>query len=309
MTGDKLLDLMRLIDTKYVEEAEEITAQKKVIPLKWCIRVACVSITIVVGLYLGTLQKNNLKHNRVANNETAKEKVIQSMTEEKTSFDDTPINYSDLSLARGEDNDITLPNDSIGSDALPFHEELLKELNCCMIIEGTIKDVRLKTYKYDIKSDKFETNGVLHNTLETVIYEIEVSKTWYGDDVSGKTIVIEDENYCTSSMFKLKKGMKFVIPLYVYGEDMLYSKDDDFATGETKRQSKYSTLCPYEPQIVVTEDEGYIVSEHWSTLVMQNARKVVFDQDDESNIPLNMYFVAESTFEKQMDWLINDVLK
>ena len=311
MRGDELLDLMRVIDTNYIEEAEIIDIKKKVIPMKRYLRAACISITITVGFCLGILYRNSLKSDNkdVVSKMTMEDKnIIQDMTEMVKSFDNTPINYSDLLLAEGEDNNITLPNDAI-SDIMSFREELLKETDCCMIVEGIITDVRSKTYKYDTKSDKFEENGVLHNTSETVVYEIEVSKTWYGDDVSGKRIVVEDENYCTDPVFKLKKGMKYVIPLYVYGNDFIYSEYDDFIAGDAKRESKYSTLYPYHPQIMVTEDGGYIVSEHWPTLVQQKARKVVLDNDYEKNIPLKIYFVDEGTFIKQMDKLINKELK
>lgn len=310
MKGEELLDLMRVIDKKYVEEAEEIKNSNKTIVFKWGMRVACVST--IVSVFCGVIILNNRnpdnEHKLVANNvKSTENKTVINVVEETTIADNSPIKYSDLNLARGEDNNIELSYGMSSLDISSFKEELLKEMKCNMIIEGTITDVRSKTYKYDIKSDKFEQNGVLHNTAETVIYDIQVSKTWYGDDVSGKTITVEDENYCLDSIFKLKKGMKFVIPLYVYGNNMMYSKDDDFSAGESKRESKYSTIYPYQPQIAVTEDEGYIVSEHWDTLVDLNARKIIFDDEADDKALSEMYYIDKTIFIKQMKKLVDKI--
>ena len=44
--------------------------------------------------------------------------------------------------------------------------------------------------------------------------------------------------------------------------------------------SVYSTIYPYHPQIEVTNDGSYLISQDWTTLTAKNAREVIMDTLD-----------------------------
>ena len=184
-------------------------------------------------------------------------------------------------------------------DIKAFQESDLARNNCCMIIEGTVTDIYVKHYTYDIYSDKFEENGVLHGRTDTVVYKVAVDKTWYGRDMSGKTVVIEDTLYFADPVLAVKKGGKYVLPVYEYGEN-IWTLGHEYAGGDITRESRLSTVYPYHPQTQVTEDGAYIVCRDWSTLT-QGGRLIDMDTlEEDSYWKDKMYLVDGETFRQQM---------
>lgn len=226
---------------------------------------------------------------------------------EKTEYENAAVYYSELNLSEGKFNPDTLDlSDNTVTDIAKFSEDILSQDECCMIVEGTVTNLFVKHYTYDIYDDKLEKNGVLHNVTDTVVYEIAVDKTWYGNDVSGATIIIEDTSYLTEPILSLKEGKRYVLPLYECGES-IYS-NQDYAGGYVSRESSLSTIYPYHPQIEVTNDGSYLISDDWKTLTSKNKIEVIMDTlDDENYYYDKMCLVDADTFIEQMNVLISNI--
>lgn len=176
-----------------------------------------------------------------------------------------------------------------------------------MIIEGTVVDLYVKHYTYDVYSDKFEENGILHGRTDAIVYEVAVDKTWYGEDIGGGTILIEDTSYFTEPILAVKEGGRYVLPLYEYGNS-IWTLGHEYAGGDITRETSYSTIYPFHPQIEVTNDGSYVVSQDWTTLAANNAKEVIMDTlDDDDFWKDKMYLVDEKTFEEQMTILISNI--
>lgn len=177
-----------------------------------------------------------------------------------------PVSYSSLPLAQGQVKPEVLlqyGGSSSEADILPFSEEMLSK--SCAILEGELTDMYLKHYTYDTYDDKFGTTEVYHNQASSIVYELRVDKVWYGDSaLCGTSVLIEDETYLMDSYFSLKVGCSYVIPLRDAGEQKAIWKD--YAGGDLTRDSRYATLYPHHPQIEVTLDGDYIVTDDWETL-------------------------------------------
>jgi len=227
---------------------------------------------------------------------------------QKTKYELSPVYYNDLKLSGGEQNEEALGlSESAMMDIKAFDESMLSQDKCCMIIEGNVVNLYVKHYAYDVYSDKFEKNGILHGRTDTVVYEIAVDKTWYGEDVSGTTILVEDTSYFTEPIFSVKKGMRYVVPLYQYGES-IWTGVNEYAGGDITRDSCYSTIYPYHPQIEVTDDGFYLISQDWTTLTAKNTRKVIIDMLEKENYYQDkMCLVDGDTFAEQMEVLVNNI--
>lgn len=177
-----------------------------------------------------------------------------------------PVSYSSLPLAQGQVKPEVLlqyGGSSSEADILPFSEEMLSK--SCAILEGELTDMYLKHYTYDTYDDKFGTTEVYHNQASSIVYELRVDKVWYGDPaLCGTSVLIEDETYLMDSYFSLKVGCSYVIPLRDVGEQKAIWKD--YAGGDLTRDSRYATLYPHHPQIEVTLDGDYVVTDDWETL-------------------------------------------
>lgn len=60
-------------------------------------------------------------------------------------------------------------SESSTMDVKAFDESILSQGHCCMIIEGTVVNFYVKHYTYDVYSDKFEENGILHGMTDTIV--------------------------------------------------------------------------------------------------------------------------------------------
>lgn len=219
------------------------------------------------------------------------------------------VNYSSLLLSGGQlDHEIVSQfSGSLTTDIAAFDERFLSD--CCAVLEGTITNMYPKQYAYDVYDDKFGETEVYHGISHTVVYELAVSQVWYGDsDLSGKTILVEDASYFMDEQFSLKVGGRYVVPLYDAGETIAVW--GDYASGDISRDSPYSTIYTFHPQIEVTTDGNYVVSSDWETLVSSNSRIIYMDTVSEKEAGYyddKMRLVDANTFEIQLKLLLERV--
>ena len=68
-------------------------------------------------------------------------------------------------------------------------------------------------------------------------------------------------------------------------------------------------MYPYHPQIEVTKDSKYIVSEDWKTLISEKAREIVVDPEGKDNyVYFQMYLLDGNTFKNAMNRLKDERL-
>lgn len=304
MKAENLLDAIGEIDDTIICEARsekepELQKWVKWIPAAACLCLAAVAALLVYNLYIAVPEENGY----ISDRPEPEQKQQQQETQ-----DTSPVYYSDLTLAEGSLNEEALGlSESSMMDIKEFDESMLSQDSCCMIIEGTVTNLYVKHYSYDVYDDKFEENGILHGRTDTVVYEIAVDKTWYGGDASGKTILVEDTSYFTEPILSVKQGKRYVLPLYEYGEN-IWTGVHEYAGGDIIRESCYSTIYPYHPQIEVTMDGSYLISQDWTTLVSKNAREVIMDTLEAENYnQYKMYLVDGDSFAEQMSVLCNTI--
>lgn len=307
MKNEKILRAIGEIDDDLItgavnDRGAKARAGKQGIWLKWGAAAAClclIATAALAGLHRQTLPAPTPGGVLAADNSESSSELHTTDNTEPAVPDRSPVSFASLKFP-GKEPDVDLSQVSASSlmDIKAFDESCLSQDRCCMILEGTITRLYTKHYTYDIYSDKFEKNGVLHSFADTVVYELAVEKTWYGDDISGQTILIEDTNYFIEPIMALKEGGRYVLPLYEYG-DSIWTLGHEYAGGDITRDSRYSTIYPYHPQIAVTEDGSYFLSKDWTTLTAVNARDVVFENPS-GEYRDNMCLVDANTFARQM---------
>lgn len=106
----------------------------------------------------------------------------------------------------------------------------------------------------------------------------------------------------------VKTDMRYVLPLCKYGES-IWTFGHEYAGGNITRESRYSTIYPYHPQIAVTDDRSYFKPKDWSTLTAVNTRYVIMDTLDEerSYYQDKMCLVDADTFASQMSVLVSNI--
>ena len=330
MKEERMLDVLSQIDSEYIMEATPgKKAAKKSAWLKWSVAVACLCLIAITtfavfiwhtpasdgyadageGDSLTDRDSNgydSIPGGQIGDNTEVSQQGTETQTPQ-TEYITSPIYYSNLMFSEGELN-VEAFSLSGNSDVLPFDESVLTQDECCLIIEGTIVNLYVKHYDYDIYYDKFGENDVTHVRADTVVYEIAVDKTWLGEDISGETIIVEDTAYFAEPILAVKTGRRYVLPLYEYGET-IWTLGHEYAGGDITRESRYSTVYPYHPQIEVTDDGFYIIPQGWTTLTSQKAREIIMNDLDEeySNYQDKMYLVESDTFENQMIVLISNM--
>ncbi len=300
MKTENLLDAIGEINDEVICDAKTAKQQKSRKKIKWISAAACLGLVVVAAMLVRNLYAPVPEGNGYFTEPLGQ---AQEAVQEAS-----PVYYSDLMLAEGKLNEDALGlSESSMMDIKEFDESTLSQDSCCMIVEGTVTNLYVKHYFYDVYNDKFEENGILHGRTDTVVYEITVDKTWYGVDVSGETILVEDTSYFTEPILAVKQGKRYVLPLYEYGES-IWTGVHEYAGGDITRETSYSTIYPYHPQIEVTMDGEYLISQDWTTLVAENAREVIMDiKENENYDQYKMYLVDGDTFAEQMGILCNTV--
>lgn len=304
MKNYELLDAVGGIDAKYVENSTRKRKSGRE-PLWAKIVSVAACLCLIVGA--AVLFRPGTSNPPVGDNTIVGDTTAPLPTDQ--TIDTSPVYYSSLMLADSVLNEEALAfSSSVMFSVKAFDESMLSQDHCCMIIEGTVVNLYVKHYTYDIYSDKFEGNGILHGRTDTIVYEVAVDKTWYGGDISGETIFVEDISYFTEPILAVKEGRRYVLPIYKSGDTISIS--GEFAGGDITRDSQYSTLYAHHPQIEVTNDGSYLVSQDWTTLVADNAKEVIMDTlDEEDYWKDKIYLVDENTFANQMAILIDSVLE
>ena len=310
MKTDKLLEAIGEINDEAIRSAKGKNKLKSRKWVKLTSLAACLCLVVISAFALSKIHSpapvEESFDGEIGEQDQKPDPEVQM---ENTENDTSPIYYSSLMLPEGSLNEEVLAfSGSSTMDVKAFDESVLSQDHCCMIIEGTVVNLYVKHYTYDVYSDKFEENGILHGMTNTIVYEVAVDKTWYGEDISGDTILIEDTSYFTEPILAVKEGGRYVLPLYEYG-DSVWTLGHEYAGGDITRETIYSTIYPYHPQIEVTNDGSYLISQDWTTLTAKNAREVIMDTLDEEYFYYRdkMRLVDEITFAEQMAILIDSI--
>lgn len=306
---------MRMTDEQFKKELfdrsrryEVKKKKRRKVILTVCIPLVCVGLitTVLAGFYIGdesgeyTLSPDNDKTS-AGSYDGAGAMLGEENAESAEISDKTAVYYSQLDLLEGTPNE-DMPDISYSgsSDIDKFSESILIQEKCCMIIEGTVTNQYVKHYYYDV----FENESVLHNVTDTVVYEIKVDKVWYGDDISGETITVEDMFFYNDPILMIKNGKRYVLPLYNAGESILLN--ETLAEGDIRRESELSIIYPYHPQIEITNDGEYLISDDWKTLTEKDSKEVIMDESDDNNYYYDkMRLVAQDSFVQKINILIS----
>lgn len=260
------------ISARHIQEAMPARAvRKKVHWARWGTLAACLCIvTIGIGALLSADRASGLP-----NKPSVAPPVVsptQSVQPETGS-----VYYSQLQLPKGRaDADMFAAFSEMAVDLVAFDESMLSQ--CSAILEGEITNMYLKSYSYAVADDKFGADTPLNYDTKTIVYEMRIDHTWYGDDNTGDTILIEDQIIFPDETFALKVGHKYVIPIYEVGE-AIEPHSAQVVSGNITRDSALSTVYPFHPQIEVTQDGGYVVSTDWATLSAAQGREIIVDVD------------------------------
>lgn len=191
------------------------------------------------------------------------------------------------------------------ADIASFNERFLED--CVAAIEGEILSAREKEYTVLYEYDKFSTNTLTEKT-NTIIYEIKVEKVWCGDIKVNEIITVQDEVFTLDKIFTPAVGGSYVLPLCDSGDNIRIDiSGQKYLSGDTKRESIYSTLYPFHPQIEKT-DKGYLFSSDWDSLITDETKTITVD------IPLAEEYYADKmrlnsadVFERQFKQLLINV--
>ncbi len=234
---------------------------------------------------------------------TTKNDDYQKLISTKETTENSKLIYSEL-ISHREQTDLNISGYH-STNIASFNENHLKE--CVAIIEGEVLSVKEKEYTVVYEYDKFDTNTLTEKT-NTLIYEIKIEKVWYGNIKENEIITVQDEIFALSGTFSLAEGGTYVLPLCDSGEDIrIDMAGQKYLSGETKRESKYSTLYPFHPQIEKT-DSGYLFTADWKTLVAEETKEVIVD------VPLFEEYYADKLrlnsadiFERQFKQLLGEI--
>ncbi len=140
----------------------------------------------------------------------------------------------------------------------------------------------------------------------SIIYELKVEKVWYSRQSITDTIFIEDHTDFIDRPCTMRVGHSYVVPILETGV-----VERDFAKSESEEDTLYSTLYPFHPQIEVTEEGNYIVSNDWKTLVAENAIPIIVDveQDIFGCYADKMFLVPAETFTMQLSKLMKTIIE
>ena len=284
---DKSIRLYQAItdlDEDIIEEAQSSTVKKIPAFVKVLAAAACFCV-IAAGAFL--LFSQNRLPIHPPQNESPQPQATQAaqptpsvIDSTSAPFDYSEIKYSSLALPAAEIDPslVALNGTAAMIDVLPFDEAFLSE--CCGILEGTITTIYHKHYTFDYYDDKFGEMELFHSFSDSIVYEVEIEKVWYGTAFTeGTTVLIEDQSFFPDSYFSLMAGRSYVLPIYEYGDTVRTFATGEIASGDLSRTSVYSTEYPYHPQITRTEDGNYLVTTDWPSLTAEPCRVVNVDEE------------------------------
>lgn len=275
-------------------------------------------LTLIIGISIYTHEKNTLTDIALKGDEYLDVEKLPSSHNNLTN--NSPINYFDLNFPEGltpaekysnKNEDIISSN----LDIIPFSEDLLKDMT--WMGKVTILDAYYKDYKYDTFSDKFEPNGILHNWLRTIVYEVKADEIYFDDGTikTGDIFKIEQQcfNGCyltDSALFDLKINHQYILPLFYAGNKILYEGSldlENLAEGNINRDGEYSIIYSFAPQIEVTLDNEYLFPNGWETLINDKTVDVIMppNSTEESIYADKIKLRNDDTFIDSLHELIN----
>ncbi len=278
-------------DRKLIEKTMAAAAKQRTVkPHVPALIAACMILVIVISIFISKTENDDFKVTIPVNETT---------TEEGGLFYSELVSHRDLSAFN--------TNGYHTADIASFNESHLKD--CTAIIEGEILSIREKEYTILYEFYKFGTDTLTEKT-NTLIYEIKVDNVWYGDIDENTIITVQDELLYLNEMFVPGVGGRYVLPLCDSGEDIrIDTSGQKYLSGDTKRESRYSILYPFHPQIEKT-DKGYLFTSDWKSLITKDTKTVTVD------IPMNeefSYYVdkmrlnSAEVFERQFRELMIDI--
>lgn len=292
------------IDDDIIEEAQGIT--KKPTTVRFLVLAASFCIIIAGAIMLFSQNELPIYPGQNADLQTPS---VQENPPASTTVDYTPsvpdysaINYSSLALPAAQaDPAIMEQFSNYSADILPFDEAFLSD--CCGILEGTIKRIYPKHYTYDFYDDKFGETELYHSFSDSIVYELEIEKVWYGTAFTERsTILVEDQFYFPDMYFSLMEGRTYVLPIYEYGDSANTLPGKEVTSGDLTRDSVYSTVYPFHPQITKTEDGCYLVTTDWPSLTTEPCRTINMEEVDsyESFFKDKLRLVYEEDFAERI---------
>ncbi|NLK96224.1 MAG: hypothetical protein GX275_13735 [Clostridiales bacterium] len=119
---------------------------------------------------------------------------------------------------------------------------------------------------------------------------------------------MEDEFLFPDEMFSMKIGHSYVVPICNVGNE-IFMTTREVLSGDIQRESIYSTIYPFHPQIEVT-DRGYIVTTDWETLMEGEKKHITMDvelSEYGSFYKDKMMLIPKDSFSTQMGILIEKI--
>ncbi len=277
---------------------------KKTAWVKWGTMAACICAALIGAVIF---------LNQGAQNQLVKEEPPVGSSGTIADFSDSAEEihlyyYSELvGTDNAADKDICAQFAKSAVDLAAFSESMLEE--CAAVIEGEIVNIHLKNYTFTTAEDKFNNGGTLNYNVFTVVYEIKVAKVWYGELTVGDIVTVEDQSFFADEVMAIKNGHSYVIPIYEAGNEIWSFNHKELLSGDIQRDSIYSTVYPYHPQIEAVAD-GYIVSTDWETLTGGEKSEIIIDIELGENGDFykdKMMFIPTEAFSEQMGILIERI--
>ena len=205
---------------------------------------------------------------------------IPTSTPTRIELTGTAVNFSDLGLDLPNVQYPEMPESTACLAA--FREDMI--MDSCLIIQGTVQNIRLNDYL---------------DTQTTAVYEICVDDILYSEkDVApGDVILIEQDLYMATSIqdsvVGLKPGGQYILPItelpeeYAYVSEFTY--ESDLIAPEAKNtsvnierahvlESRYQIIYPFMPPIQVVPGVGWLFPSNWESLITDDASPVVMDE-------------------------------
>lgn len=322
MNKEELFNGISGIRGDILEEAEKYTfgTKRKNSWRKWAVMVAI--LCVVVGSVLTVT--SILNHGGEGKQGSGKTTIIKGEDLVNIAGEDSPepsydtkSEYLYSELTGGKDQtDGNEPNNqefseqgsTARADLAGFNESMLSEQNCIAIVEGKITNRYQKEYEYSFSSNKFGEDGVMHGKDSTMVYEVTISKIWSRDFDKSKTLIVEDQNISMDEVLPMQIGHSYVLPLFDYGNEIIpfSAGNEEVLSGNLKRESRYSTIYPFHPQIESVE-KGYILSADWKSLTADKATPVIMDTNFGKGYEYykdKMVFLSERDFAEKMEYLM-----
>lgn len=190
------------------------------------------------------------------------------------------VSYNELRFPPSEEPAESSSGALISMDIAEFNESMLAQASA--LVEGTVTGSYFKDYSYDLPSDKWEENGVLHGETSTLVYQFQITSVLYGEEKlsTGQTILVESRcfNGCYETEkppFALQDGHTYILPLT--NENSL--QNIETTSGPVTPEGQYAIVYPFAPQIEKTLDGEYLFHSLWSSLWDESTLSVTFEEN------------------------------